>query len=116
MACSFPQPRRGSVLAALQLHLHRVLGAAGRRGPIRRAHHCCRYDGINHVHRERTGPMKTVVMTGGTSGIGQVAAQQILGTPNTSLLLGVRGGTRTRIETLPLDLTSLANVRAFAQA
>lgn len=32
--------------------------------------------------------MKTIVMTGGTSGLGKVAAQQLLRTPNTRLLIG----------------------------
>ena len=35
--------------------------------------------------------MRTIVMTGGTSGIGEVAARQILATPDTRLLLGTRG-------------------------
>lgn len=60
--------------------------------------------------------MKTVVMTGGTSGLGQVAAQQIFETPDTRLLLGVRAKRETAIETWPLDLSRLASVRAFAQA
>jgi NAD(P)-dependent dehydrogenase (short-subunit alcohol dehydrogenase family) len=60
--------------------------------------------------------MKTVVMTGGTSGLGEVAAQQILRTPNTRLLLGARGERRSSIDTLPLDLCSLASVQAFARA
>jgi NAD(P)-dependent dehydrogenase (short-subunit alcohol dehydrogenase family) len=58
--------------------------------------------------------MKTVVMTGGTAGLGAVAAQQIFRTQNTRLLLGARGRAPNQIETLHLDLTSLANVRAFA--
>lgn len=60
--------------------------------------------------------MKTVVMTGGTSGLGQVAAQQIFETPDTRLLLGARAKRETAIETWPLDLSRLASVRAFAQA
>jgi len=60
--------------------------------------------------------MRTVVMTGGTSGLGEVAAQRILTTPHTRLLLGARGQGPTPIETLPLDLTRLASVRSFAQA
>jgi NAD(P)-dependent dehydrogenase (short-subunit alcohol dehydrogenase family) len=59
---------------------------------------------------------KTVVMTGGTSGIGEVAAKQIFGTPNTRLLLGARNGARTQMETLPLDLARLESVRAFTKA
>jgi NAD(P)-dependent dehydrogenase (short-subunit alcohol dehydrogenase family) len=60
--------------------------------------------------------MKTVVMTGGTSGLGQVAAQQIFETPDTRLLLGAGAKRETAIETWPLDLSRLARVRAFAQA
>lgn len=60
--------------------------------------------------------MKTVVMTGGTSGLGKIAAQKIDRMPNTHLLLGVREGAQTPIETLPLDLTRLTSVRAFVEA
>lgn len=56
--------------------------------------------------------MKTVVMTGGTAGLGQVAAQGIGAVPDTRLLLGARtAGTAS-----PLDLSRLASVREFAQA
>lgn len=54
-------------------------------------------------------------MTGGTSGLGEVAARQIAGTPATRLVLGARRGARSAIETLPLDLARLASVREFAQ-
>lgn len=54
-------------------------------------------------------------MTGGTSGLGEVAARQIARTPGTRLLLGARRGSQSAIETLPLDLTRLASVREFAQ-
>jgi NAD(P)-dependent dehydrogenase (short-subunit alcohol dehydrogenase family) len=60
--------------------------------------------------------MKTVVMTGGTSGLGEIAARKLYSMPNTLLLLGAREGTQTQIERLPLDLTRLANVRAFVEA
>jgi NADP-dependent 3-hydroxy acid dehydrogenase YdfG len=60
--------------------------------------------------------MKTVVMTGGTSGLGEIAAQKLYSMPNTLLLLGAREGAQTQIERLPLDLTRLANVRAFVEA
>jgi len=61
--------------------------------------------------------MKTVVMTGGTAGLGAVAAQHLSGTPNTRLIVGARSN-RTLSETtvLPLDLARLSSVRAFAQA
>ena len=57
--------------------------------------------------------MKTVVMTGGTAGLGQVAAQRIAAVPETRLVLGARG---ERPGTLPLDLARLASVREFADA
>jgi NAD(P)-dependent dehydrogenase (short-subunit alcohol dehydrogenase family) len=60
--------------------------------------------------------MKTVVMTGGSSGLGAIAAQKMYGMPNTRLILGVRAGARTEIEALPLDLMRLANVHAFVEA
>jgi NAD(P)-dependent dehydrogenase (short-subunit alcohol dehydrogenase family) len=59
--------------------------------------------------------MKTIVMTGGTSGLGAVAAQQIAGTPGMRLVLGGRLGSQSAIETLPLDLSRLSSVREFAQ-
>jgi NAD(P)-dependent dehydrogenase (short-subunit alcohol dehydrogenase family) len=60
--------------------------------------------------------MKTVIMTGGTSGLGEIAARKISGTPNTLLLVGARGEARTPMETLPLDLSRLTSVRSFADA
>lgn len=59
--------------------------------------------------------MKTIVMTGGTSGLGEVAARQIARTAGMRLVLGARRGSQSAIETLPLDLTRLASVREFAQ-
>jgi NAD(P)-dependent dehydrogenase (short-subunit alcohol dehydrogenase family) len=67
--------------------------------------------------------MTTIVMTGGTSGLGQVAADRLLATPATRLLLGARrpdpAAAETlpaAAETLPLDLTRLDSARAFAAA
>jgi NAD(P)-dependent dehydrogenase (short-subunit alcohol dehydrogenase family) len=57
----------------------------------------------------------TIVMTGGTSGLGEVAAQQIANTPGMRLVLGARRASQSAIETLPLDLARLASVREFAQ-
>lgn len=54
-------------------------------------------------------------MTGGTSGLGKVAAQQIAETPGMRILLGVRPVSQFAVKTLPLDLTSLASVCVFAQ-
>ena len=58
--------------------------------------------------------MRTVVMTGGTAGLGLVAARRIAAEPGTRLLLGTR--TTGPGETLPLDLARLASVRDFARA
>lgn len=52
-------------------------------------------------------------MTGGTSGLGQIAARRIGAEPGTRLLLGARGGGERG---LPLDLSRLASVRDFAGA
>jgi NAD(P)-dependent dehydrogenase (short-subunit alcohol dehydrogenase family) len=60
--------------------------------------------------------MKTVVMTGGTSGLGEYAAQRISQTQGIRLLVGARGAVRSKIETLPLDLARLKSVREFAEA
>jgi NAD(P)-dependent dehydrogenase (short-subunit alcohol dehydrogenase family) len=60
--------------------------------------------------------MKTAVMTGGTAGFGAVAAKRIFNTPNTKLILGARDNKSSSIETLPLDLARLSNVRSFVQS
>jgi NAD(P)-dependent dehydrogenase (short-subunit alcohol dehydrogenase family) len=60
--------------------------------------------------------MKTAVMTGGTAGFGAVAAKRIFNTPNTKLILGARDNKNSSIETLPLDLARLSNVRSFVQS
>lgn len=60
--------------------------------------------------------MPTIVMTGGTSGLGRAAARQLLREPGTRLLLGARSRGLAEAETLPLDLSRLESVRAFAQA
>jgi len=59
---------------------------------------------------------KFVVMTGATSGIGANAAARIVARPNIHLIIGARGGHigPEGAEVLPLDLASLASVRAFA--
>jgi NAD(P)-dependent dehydrogenase (short-subunit alcohol dehydrogenase family) len=58
--------------------------------------------------------MRTIVMTGGTSGFGVVTADRIAAAPDTRLVLGTRGIAPDRIESLPLDLVALASVRSFA--
>ncbi|WP_454198159.1 SDR family NAD(P)-dependent oxidoreductase [Nocardia sp. Marseille-Q1738] len=57
--------------------------------------------------------MSTIVMTGGTSGFGAVAAERLTQADNTRLVLGARRPTRIG-ESMPLDLTKLDSVRAFA--
>lgn len=52
--------------------------------------------------------MRTVVMTGGTSGLGAVTAAELAREADTRLILGSRGCVP------PLDLTRLASVRTFA--
>lgn len=58
--------------------------------------------------------MKFVVMTGGTAGLGQVAAQRISAVPDTRLLVGARTTSPGLFDTAPLDLSRLASVRDFA--
>jgi len=58
--------------------------------------------------------MKTIVMTGGTNGIGLVAAEQVRRAPDVRLLVGARDKAPSGLETLPLDLSRLASVRRFA--
>jgi NAD(P)-dependent dehydrogenase (short-subunit alcohol dehydrogenase family) len=60
--------------------------------------------------------MKSIIMTGGTSGLGKIAAHAIAEVPNTRLIIGARRSTAGKVETIPLDLTRLASVREFAQA
>jgi NAD(P)-dependent dehydrogenase (short-subunit alcohol dehydrogenase family) len=58
--------------------------------------------------------MKTIVMTGGTNGIGLVAAEQMRRAPDVRLLVGARDNAPSELETRPLDLSRLASVRSFA--
>lgn len=58
--------------------------------------------------------MKTIVMTGGTSGLGEVAAKLIAAAPDTRLLLGARSSAPKGAEAIPLDLATLDDVRSFA--
>jgi NAD(P)-dependent dehydrogenase (short-subunit alcohol dehydrogenase family) len=60
--------------------------------------------------------MRTIVMTGGTSGLGHATVRRLLQEPETRLLLGTRGRGGADAETLPLDLSRLESVHAFAQA
>lgn len=67
---------------------------------------------------DQVTPQRVVVMTGATAGLGAHAVQRIAGQPNTRVIIGARGsGTVPRgAEVVPLDLASLASVRAFADA
>src|SRR5262245_41582191 len=58
--------------------------------------------------------MKTIVMTGGTSGLGEVTVRRLAAVPATRVLLGARETGTRDVETLELDLVRLDNVRAFA--
>lgn len=56
----------------------------------------------------------TVVMTGGTSGLGRPAALRIASSPDSRLILGARRPYAGPGESLPLDLARLASVTQFA--
>lgn len=58
-----------------------------------------------------------IVMTGATSGIGAEALKHFVKLPDTKVYVGARGSGRqvpNGVEVLPLDLSSLKSVRAFA--
>ncbi|MBA2519696.1 MAG: SDR family NAD(P)-dependent oxidoreductase [Chloroflexia bacterium] len=57
--------------------------------------------------------MLTMVMTGGTSGFGAISAERLTLSGNARLILGARRPTSVG-ESIPLDLTELDAVRAFA--
>jgi NAD(P)-dependent dehydrogenase (short-subunit alcohol dehydrogenase family) len=59
--------------------------------------------------------MKTIVMTGGTSGFGAIAASRLTQSGGARLILGARRPTSVA-ESIPLDLTQLDSVRVFASA
>src|ERR1700727_2889225 len=60
--------------------------------------------------------MKSIIMTGATSGLGEIAAHAIAHAPNTRLIIGARRSAAGKVETIPLDLSRLSSVREFAQA
>jgi NAD(P)-dependent dehydrogenase (short-subunit alcohol dehydrogenase family) len=60
--------------------------------------------------------MTSIVMTGGTAGLGLVAGERMRQSPDVRLLVGARGQAQGGVETRPLDLGRLANVRGFADA
>jgi NAD(P)-dependent dehydrogenase (short-subunit alcohol dehydrogenase family) len=57
--------------------------------------------------------VSTTVMTGGSSGFGAIAAERLTLSGNARLVLGARRPTSLG-ESIPLDLTELDSVRAFA--
>lgn len=64
-------------------------------------------------------PGRVVVMTGATSGFGVHTMQLVAALPDMQVIIGARGSGRSAppgVTILPLDLASLASVRAFAQA
>ncbi|CAM5713417.1 SDR family NAD(P)-dependent oxidoreductase [Streptomyces aurantiogriseus] len=68
---------------------------------------------MDHVTSQRV-----VVMTGGTSGLGAHALRHLAARPDTRVIVGARGSGTVPpgAEVVPLDLASLASVRAFAAA
>src|SRR5580658_8390566 len=60
--------------------------------------------------------MRSIVMTGGTAGIGLAASESIRKVPDVRMLVGARGRASGAVETRPLDLGRLASVRGFADA
>ena len=60
--------------------------------------------------------MKTIVMTGGTSGLGAIALSHMTQERDVRVLLGARSTPPAGIQTLPLDLARLDSVRTFATA
>lgn len=58
--------------------------------------------------------MTAIVMTGGSSGFGARAAARLAAGEDARLLVGARAASVPAGEALPLDLASLASVRAFA--
>lgn len=59
--------------------------------------------------------MSTMVMTGGSSGFGAIAAERLTRSGKARLILGARR-TTSGGDAIPLDLTELDSVRAFAAA
>jgi NAD(P)-dependent dehydrogenase (short-subunit alcohol dehydrogenase family) len=58
--------------------------------------------------------MRSIVMTGGTAGIGLAAAERMRQAADVRLLVGARSQAPAGVETRPLDLKRLASVRGFA--
>jgi NAD(P)-dependent dehydrogenase (short-subunit alcohol dehydrogenase family) len=58
--------------------------------------------------------MKQIVMTGATAGLGAHALERFLAEPDTHVIVGARGHGPSGVDVIPLDLSSLASVRSFA--
>jgi len=66
--------------------------------------------------KEKARPLRIVVMTGATSGLGLHAVRLIAAQRGTRVIIGARGSRRSVprwVEVIPLDLASLVSVRAF---
>lgn len=102
------------------IYIVSILSIAGRRQTMTLTDGGVHVEGLpvnaTAVHEPQGSAMKTIVMTGGTAGIGLVAAQQMRQTPNVRLLVGTRGKAPAGIESSTLDLTRLSSVRNFAAA
>jgi len=71
---------------------------------------------ISRTGWSRTKTMKTIVMTGASSGIGRVAAERLLGRGHRVIGGACDSGSPEAVEVLPLDLNDLDSVRTFATA
>jgi NAD(P)-dependent dehydrogenase (short-subunit alcohol dehydrogenase family) len=60
--------------------------------------------------------MRSIVMTGGTAGIGLAAAERMRRAGDVRVLVGARDQAPDGVETRPLDLARLASVRCFASS
>ncbi len=59
--------------------------------------------------------MRTIVMTGGTSGFGRITLKMLAKQPDTKIILGCRDRAPDFAESIPLDLSKLQSVRFFAE-
>ncbi|WP_293908284.1 SDR family NAD(P)-dependent oxidoreductase [Sphingobacterium sp. UBA5670] len=67
----------------------------------------------------RNNPNRIIVMTGATSGFGNITVQHLAEVANARVIVGARGENRTLpsgVEVIPVDLASLTSVREFVNA